>query len=91
MVSQISTLNAHILGPILGKTAGSVQSDLSRAPHRLPPPIKIEGTRQTLWLASTVLEWLQARQVELRPRRGRPTKREQIDRAAKAAAAGSPA
>ena len=84
--ATLSTLNATALGLVLCKTPLSIQCDLSRAPHRLPPPIRIENTRQTLWLESTVLAWLQERQVETKPRRGRPTKRHQMDRAERAAA-----
>jgi hypothetical protein len=45
-------------------------------------------------LESTVIEWLTARQAQeatARPRRGRPTKREQLEKAARllAAAAGA--
>lgn len=87
--TTLSTLDATALGLVLCKTPLSIQCDLSRAPHRLPPPIRIENTRQTLWLESTVLAWLQERQVETKPRRGRPTKRQQMERAA--AAAGSAA
>ena len=77
------TLDAHDLGELLRKTASSVQADLSRAPHRLPPPIRIEGGGCALWLESRVLAWLQEREVKVSasPQRGRPTKRQQIERA----------
>jgi predicted DNA-binding transcriptional regulator AlpA len=87
MASPVVTYSADMLGAVLHKTIGSIWADLSRAPHRLPPPIRVEGMRQAIWLESTVLAWLQERQVDAAPRRGRPTKRQQIERAARAAAA----
>ena len=77
-------LGAEALGVLLHKTTATVWCDLSRAPERLPPPIRIPGTRKALWLESAVLAWLQERQVQAKPRRGRPTKRQQIDRATSA-------
>ena len=87
--AQDRTLDAAELGErYLYKTEATVWADLARAPDRLPPPIHIPGTRKTLWLESTVVGWLHDRQVEatVKPRRGRPTKRQQIDRATAAAA-----
>lgn len=80
---SVKTLDSQGLGMVLGKAAISVQADLSRAPHRLPPPIRIDGARGALWLESTVLEWLQSHQLgalEQPRRRGRPTKAEQLAR-----------
>ena len=79
-------LGAEAIGVLLHKTTATVWCDLSRAPERLPPPIRIPGTRKALWLESAVLAWLQERQVQAKPQRGRPTKRQQIDRATSAAA-----
>ena len=87
MASPLVTYSADMLGAVLHKTTGSIWADLSRAPHRLPPPIRVEGTRQAIWLESTVLAWLQAHQLDATSRRGRPTKRQQIERAARAAVA----
>ncbi len=80
---ELRTLDAHALGPVLRKSALSIMADLSRAPHRLPPPIRIGGARGALWLESTVLEWLQSHEqgaLEQPRRRGRPTKAEQLAR-----------
>ena len=78
------SLDAAELGArFLYKTEGTVWADLARAPERLPTPINIPGTRKTLWLESTVVAWLQAHQVSERtgpPKRGRPTKRMQIEK-----------
>lgn len=85
--AALKTLDAHGVAPILNKTPSAVQADLSRAPHRLPPPIRIDGARGALWLESTVLEWLISHQREaLVPKRrpGRPTKVAQLARQAAA-------
>ena len=78
----LATLNAHGLAAILHVTAATVWNALSTNPQRLPPPVKIPGAGETLWLESTVLQWLQDREIRPKPRRGRPTKRQQIERAA---------
>lgn len=88
--TSLCTLDAEALGRVLKKSALSIQLDLGRAPHRLPPPIRIPGTRSALWLESTVLEWLQANQSQplgAAPKRGRPTKLEQARRSAAQAGA----
>ena len=85
------------LGILLKKTSFSIRADRCRAPHRLPPSCEPPGSRQPLWLLSEVLDWLAGHQKPATPvpspppRRGRPTKREQLERqqAAAAAAQGS--
>ena len=69
-----------------GKT--SIHSDLSRNPASLPPAIRIPGTRRILFDPAVVMAWVNgftqapppAAKQEPRPRRGRPTKAEQIAR-----------
>lgn len=79
------TLNAAGLARILHLSVATVRADISRRPWTLPPSIKI-GTK-TVWLYSTVLEWLKGREraitkpaspESLTRRRGRPTKAEQV-------------
>ncbi|MBV8468598.1 MAG: hypothetical protein JOY60_01870 [Burkholderiaceae bacterium] len=75
--AALKTLDSHGLAPVLGKVPQSIQADLSRAPHRLPPPIMIDGARGALWLESTVLDWLleqQRRALTTKRKAGRPTK-----------------
>ena len=80
---QDRTLDAAELGArYLYKTEGTIWSDLARAPDRLPPPVRIPGTRKTLWLESEVIDWLQKHSTgKAAPKRGRPTKRQQVERA----------
>ena len=81
------------LGILLKKTPVSIRADRCRAPHRLPPSCTPPGSRQPLWLLDDVLAWL--RQYQAAPatppqpprRRGRPTKREQLERQQAQAAA----
>lgn len=91
----IQVLTAFDLATILKKSVASVRGDLSRAPQRLPPFIRICGG-QALWLPDTVLEWLKGHESGQAPplpppvppspdaaparRRGRPTKAEQLAR-----------
>lgn len=92
-VPAIQVLTASDLSEVLKKSVQSIRGDLSRAPHRLPPFIRIGGG-QALWLPETVLEWLKGHEsgqktpppppptaVPARRRRGRPTKAEQLARA----------
>lgn len=89
-VPAIQVLTAAELAAILKKSVASIRGDLSRAPHRLPPFIRIGGG-QALWLPATVLEWLKGHESGQKPpppppaipaprRRGRPTKAEQLAR-----------
>ncbi|RQY17979.1 hypothetical protein DF106_28710 [Burkholderia stagnalis] len=56
-------LDAHELGEIyLHRPAATIFKDLTRAPHRLPPSIKIPGRRGRVWLESEVLRWLRSHQ-----------------------------
>lgn len=95
---KLELLTAADIAMLLGKSVSAVRGDLSRAPGRLPPAIRIPGGGQALWLGSTVLKWLQshetgggnkARAASRRP--GRPTKVEQQRRAAAAERAGGAA
>lgn len=81
------TLDVRELAALLHLSPATVRSDVSRRPWALPPSIKI-GIR-TVWLRSTVLDWLKAREQVATPpvtteppqpprRRGRPPKLEQL-------------
>lgn len=81
------TLDIKELAALLHLSPATIRSDVSRRPWVLPPSIKI-GIR-TVWLRSTVLDWLKARERAASPpatteppqpprRRGRPSKLEQL-------------
>lgn len=82
------------LSALLKKSPASIFADRSRAPHRIPPSCEPPGTQKPLWLLEDVLNWLRQHQrpaaqstakpggapAAPAPRRGRPTKAEQIAR-----------
>ncbi len=88
------------LSAFLRRTKSSIYSDSRRNPASLPPGFKIPGAQRWLWHPGRVLEWLEAIAVPAVPatvspaqaeekkplRRGRPTKAEQLARAAGGAA-----
>lgn len=65
-INQDELLYAGALGQILGISASTVESDASRRPDRLPPPILIPGGRRA-WLKSTVFSWLKSHEVGTAP------------------------
>ncbi|EON21867.1 hypothetical protein C265_16296 [Cupriavidus sp. GA3-3] len=83
-------LTVDQLAKCLHKSVASVRSDATRNPRSLPPICRLPGTKRLLWRLEDVEHWL-AQHVALSstsqessthtrqlPRRGRPTKAEQI-------------
>lgn len=83
-------LTVNQLAQCLHKSVASVRSDATRNPRSLPPICRLPGTKRLLWRIEDVEHWL-AQHVALpagnqgpsalisqRPRRGRPTKAEQV-------------
>lgn len=75
----------------LRKSVASVRSDATRNPQSLPPLCRLPGTKRLLWRVEDVEAWLGAHvtssvdttvstDISPMPRRGRPTKAEQIMR-----------
>lgn len=60
-----ATLDIKELATLLHLSPATVRSDVSRRPWVLPPSIKI-GIR-TVWLRSTVLDWLKAKEQSATP------------------------
>ncbi len=86
---DILTIDAVGLAALLHLSVATVRADVSRRPWTLPPFVKI-GTK-TIWLKSTVLEWLKEKEIAAsKPRcsepeqkgrgRGRPRISEIVDR-----------
>ncbi len=79
------TLGVAELAALLHKTEATIYTDLCRAPNRLPPRLKLPGGARLIWLEETVHQWL-LQHIEGhtedggRPKRGRPTKVEQMRR-----------
>ena len=59
----LKTLGPEELAPILRRSVSSVKQDARRRPHTLPPRVKIPGSKQLLWLASDVEEFLMKARV----------------------------
>lgn len=55
---ELQTLTIKDLAVILKKSEKTIKNDVSRAPERLPPRLKIPGSDKVLWRANTVREWL---------------------------------
>ena len=85
-------LTVEQLSKFLHKSVASIRSDSSRNPQSLPPICRLPGTKRLLWRIEDVEQWLaqyvagtdylstsasQAQQTAT-PKRGRPTKAEQV-------------
>lgn len=85
-------LTVEQLSKYLHKSVPSIRSDATRNPLALPPICRLPGTRRLLWRLEDVERWLARHVAEAtqlvavtpseqhRPRRGRPTKAEQVAR-----------
>lgn len=56
------TLGVSELAELLHKSEKTIKKDSSVAPWRLPPRVRIPGSRKCVWLRSTVVDWLQKHQ-----------------------------
>lgn len=81
-------LTVEQLSEYLQKSVASIRSDATRNPQSLPPICRLPGTKRLLWRVADVEQWL-AKHVASdsvippvaaseSPKRGRPTKVEQI-------------
>lgn len=87
-----SLLTVEQLSKCLHKSVASIRSDATRNPQSLPPICRLPNTKRLLWRLEDVEHWLAAHVEGLsrpaasacsddpRPRRGRPTKAEQVTR-----------
>jgi hypothetical protein len=84
-------LTVDQLAECLRKSVASIRSDATRNPQSLPPVCRLPGTKRLLWRAEDVETWLGAHvesatisaapePTASTPRRGRPTKAEQVAR-----------
>lgn len=86
-------LTVEELSTYIHKSVASVRSDATRNPSSLPPICRLPGTKRLLWRVEDVEAWI-VRHVnggsatmlvsssdnDAKPKRGRPTKAEQIAR-----------
>jgi predicted DNA-binding transcriptional regulator AlpA len=71
------TLNKTELAELLRLSPHSIHSTLVRRPDRLPPPIRVPGSKRLVWLAPDVMSWLKLHQAKVAlasRKRGRPHK-----------------
>ena len=84
-------LNVEQLGACIHKSAASIRSDATRNPASLPPICRLPGTKRLLWRIEDVERWIAQHihgqpgaapvlEDSARPKRGRPTKAEQVAR-----------
>lgn len=52
------TVTVDELARILQRSRHSIAGDVTKAPHKLPPRLRLPGSRKVLWLRSDVMEWL---------------------------------
>jgi predicted DNA-binding transcriptional regulator AlpA len=52
------TLGIKELAELLHRAPSTIASEVTKAPHKLPPRLKLPGSRKVLWLAKDVQEWL---------------------------------
>lgn len=83
-VSMPPLLTVDDLAAVLRISVKTIWNRRMKAPHTLPPSINLPGTTGLRWRQQDVEAWIDAYAApKTRPRRrGRPTKAEQIARAA---------
>lgn len=55
-------LSGRELAALLHVSPATISKDLSRAPDRLPPVVRVPGRKKAIWLRSTVMAWLRSHQ-----------------------------
>lgn len=86
-------LTVEQLSAYIHKSVASIRSDATRNPASLPPICRLPGTKRLLWRIEDVERWIAqhiagesaaiktlAAGDDSRPKRGRPTKAEQVAR-----------
>jgi predicted DNA-binding transcriptional regulator AlpA len=51
-------LDIDELSKLMRRSASTIAAEVTKAPHKLPPRLKLPGSRKVLWLASDVEAWL---------------------------------
>ncbi len=84
-------IGVDLLGLLLDKSPATIFADRCRAPHKIPPACTPPGAKSPRWVTEDVIAWLRSHQeaataapakTEPARRSGRPTKAEQMRRAA---------
>lgn len=57
-MDSIKTLTIKELATVLKRSPTTIATEVTKAPHKLPPRLKLPGSRKVLWLATDVERWL---------------------------------
>lgn len=58
MSEPLQTLTIADLADLLNKSPSTVATEASKSPHKLPPRLRLPGSRRVLWLKSDVENWI---------------------------------
>lgn len=56
--TRMKTMGIEELAALLHRSVSTVATEVTKAPHKLPPRLRLPGSRRVLWLISDVEEWL---------------------------------
>lgn len=59
-------LTLQDIARLIDRAPSTIKNDLRRAPHKVPPPIRIAGQRSLRWHSKVVEEWFEARAAQSR-------------------------
>lgn len=54
----LQTITIKELAAILNRSPATISTEISKAPHKLPPRLVLPGSRKVLWLKSDVEDWI---------------------------------
>ena len=58
MQTDMETMTIDALAALLNRAPSTVATEVSKAPHKLPPRLKLPNSRKVLWLKSDVEKWI---------------------------------
>lgn len=59
-MQPIETVDIHGLAAILHRSPHTIATEVSKAPHKLPPRLRLPHSRKVLWLRADVEKWINA-------------------------------
>ena len=57
-MNNIDTMTIDDVAKLLKRSPSTVATEVSKAPHKLPPRLRLPGSRKILWLRSDVEAWI---------------------------------
>ena len=57
-MNNIDTMTIEDVAKLLKRSPSTVATEVSKAPHKLPPRLRLPGSRKILWLRSDVEAWI---------------------------------